>query len=108
MKRRAYRALPLKYDIMRLPPEVQQLRRLAEKFIHAYNASRRLRGHVIKHGMKPPHRPKRKLKMHGLGHCPDPLCVMSFSNTIRDVDRKSARLCPRCKFRLALLTGGRR
>jgi hypothetical protein len=46
--------------------------------------------------------------LHGLGHCPDPLCVMSFSNTIRDVDRKNARLCPRCKSRLALLLGGRR
>ena len=33
----------------------------------------------------------------GLGHCPDPGCVMSFSNSILDVDRKGEELCGRCR-----------
>ena len=37
---------------------------------------------------------------YGLGHCSDPRCVMSFSNSLLDVDRKSADLCPRCRRRL--------
>ena len=32
----------------------------------------------------------------GLSHCPDPLCVMHFSNTIHDTDIKQARFCPHC------------
>ncbi len=33
----------------------------------------------------------------GLRHCPDPLCVMHFSEQISDTDRKSARFCADCK-----------
>lgn len=33
----------------------------------------------------------------GLGHCSNPKCVMSFSNSILDVDRKSAAFCENCK-----------
>ncbi|NPA80149.1 MAG: archaemetzincin family Zn-dependent metalloprotease [Thermotogae bacterium] len=33
----------------------------------------------------------------GLGHCTNPRCVMSFSNSILDVDRKSRRFCPSCR-----------
>jgi len=33
----------------------------------------------------------------GLGHCDDPHCVMFFSNSIADSDRKGCRLCPRCR-----------
>lgn len=33
----------------------------------------------------------------GLGHCPDPRCVMHFSNTLADSDRKAAELCARCR-----------
>ncbi len=33
----------------------------------------------------------------GLGHCPEPSCVMSFSNSISDVDRKSRHFCPDCR-----------
>jgi archaemetzincin len=36
----------------------------------------------------------------GLGHCADPRCVMSFSNSISDVDAKSAAFCPDCKKKL--------
>jgi len=36
----------------------------------------------------------------GLGHCPDPACVMHFSNSILDTDLKGPNLCPRCKFKL--------
>ncbi|MCS7286003.1 MAG: archaemetzincin family Zn-dependent metalloprotease [Anaerolineae bacterium] len=32
----------------------------------------------------------------GLTHCPDPLCVMHFSNSLRDTDVKKAEFCPRC------------
>ena len=30
----------------------------------------------------------------GLEHCPDPHCVMHFSNTLADTDRKGYRFCP--------------
>ncbi|HWE16315.1 MAG TPA: hypothetical protein VG758_03925 [Hyphomicrobiaceae bacterium] len=30
----------------------------------------------------------------GLGHCPDPGCVMWFSNTLEETDRKKGRLLP--------------
>ncbi len=33
----------------------------------------------------------------GLGHCPEPSCVMSFSNSVADVDRKSRHFCPDCR-----------
>lgn len=36
----------------------------------------------------------------GLGHCPDPGCVMSFSNSIFDVDKKSSALCSTCRAKL--------
>lgn len=32
----------------------------------------------------------------GLSHCPDPTCVMHFSNTLRDTDIKGVDFCPRC------------
>ncbi len=33
----------------------------------------------------------------GLEHCPDPLCVMHFSNTLADTDRKGYDFCARCR-----------
>jgi len=39
----------------------------------------------------------------GLEHCPDPRCVMYFSNTLGDTDRKDYRFCPRCRRTIALL-----
>jgi len=42
----------------------------------------------------------------GLGHCPDPGCVMWFSNTLGETDRKGAAYCHRCeKLRLARGSG---
>jgi len=32
----------------------------------------------------------------GLGHCQNPLCIMFFSNSIRDTDRKRAEFCEKC------------
>jgi archaemetzincin len=32
----------------------------------------------------------------GLEHCPDPECVMHFSNSLMDTDRKKASFCSRC------------
>ena len=48
-----------------------------------------------------------KERVHELGytyslrHCPDPHCVMYFSNSLPDTDHKSHRFCPRCAGRLA-------
>jgi len=36
----------------------------------------------------------------GLAHCPDPNCVMHFSNSLRDTDQKSAYFCTRCLSKL--------
>lgn len=33
----------------------------------------------------------------GLGHCPDPACVMSFSNSLSDTDRKGPGFCDHCQ-----------
>jgi archaemetzincin len=33
----------------------------------------------------------------GLGHCPNPACVMFFSNSLADTDRKGPGFCPRCR-----------
>ncbi|MFQ6070529.1 MAG: archaemetzincin family Zn-dependent metalloprotease [Candidatus Aminicenantales bacterium] len=33
----------------------------------------------------------------GLSHCPDPKCVMHFSNSLLDTDRKEASFCDRCR-----------
>ena len=32
----------------------------------------------------------------GLGHCANPLCVMHFSNSLAETDRKTSRLCQTC------------
>lgn len=32
----------------------------------------------------------------GLRHCPNPRCVMFFSSSLEDTDRKSADFCPEC------------
>ncbi len=34
--------------------------------------------------------------VYGLSHCPDADCVMHFSNTLGDTDRKNVSLCSRC------------
>jgi len=36
----------------------------------------------------------------GLEHCPNPLCVMSFSNSILEVDYKKPAYCTRCAAKL--------
>jgi archaemetzincin len=38
----------------------------------------------------------------GLGHCTDPGCVMWFSNTLGETDRKGTAYCPRCEETLRL------
>ncbi len=37
---------------------------------------------------------------YGLKHCPDPTCVMHFSNSLHDTDFKGWNFCPGCKVRL--------
>lgn len=36
----------------------------------------------------------------GLSHCSDPACVMFFSNSLADTDRKGPGFCPRCREKL--------
>ncbi|MCL4459160.1 MAG: archaemetzincin family Zn-dependent metalloprotease [Chloroflexi bacterium] len=38
--------------------------------------------------------------IYGLGHCTEAKCVMYFSNSLRDTDRKGRSFCPRCQERL--------
>jgi len=42
-----------------------------------------------------------KEAVHELGHCRDTRCVVSFSNSLRDVDRKSRDFCSSCRWKLA-------
>lgn len=42
----------------------------------------------------------------GLAHCPHPKCVMHFSNTVADTDRKGADYCSACRAKLAALKVG--
>jgi len=44
----------------------------------------------------------------GLGHCQDPFCVMHFSNSIFDTDRKRSFFCGRCYGKVgSVLTDGK-
>lgn len=38
---------------------------------------------------------------YGLGHCNNSQCVMFFSNTLADTDRKGYEFCPACKRNLS-------
>ncbi len=37
---------------------------------------------------------------YGLGHCPDPSCIMHFSNRLEDTDRKGPGFCKKCQATL--------
>jgi archaemetzincin len=37
---------------------------------------------------------------YGLGHCGNARCVMFFSNSLMDTDRKGSEFCPTCKDKL--------
>jgi len=43
----------------------------------------------------------------GLGHCKNPLCVMFFSNSILDTDRKKSKFCEKCSVLVAGFVGKR-
>ncbi|HDL60405.1 MAG TPA: archemetzincin, partial [candidate division WOR-3 bacterium] len=36
----------------------------------------------------------------GLSHCPDPSCVMHFSNSLMDTDYKKDELCDICNEKM--------
>jgi len=38
----------------------------------------------------------------GLGHCTDPLCIMHFSNSLKDTDKKESRICIECRNKCGL------
>ena len=40
---------------------------------------------------------------YGLGHCPDTKCIMYFSNSLKDTDRKGPGFCSICKHELNIL-----
>ena len=40
--------------------------------------------------------------MMGLGHCNKRPCVMSFSNTVGEVDQKTKYLCDMCKVQIGV------
>jgi len=67
-------------SVFRLKPQFYRLDRDDELFIQriAKEAMHEL-GHTM-----------------GYGHCSNPDCIMFFSNSITDTDRKSARFCERC------------
>jgi len=37
---------------------------------------------------------------YGLGHCENPKCVMFFSNSLIDTDKKGFEFCSKCKYNL--------
>ena len=37
---------------------------------------------------------------YGLGHCPNPTCIMHFSNTLSDTDFKSWKFCDVCQVKI--------
>jgi len=41
---------------------------------------------------------------YGLGHCGNPRCVMFFSNSLSDTDRKGSEFCRDCKSKLPNFT----
>ena len=43
---------------------------------------------------------------YGLRHCPDPRCVMHFSNSLHDTDVKGSAFCARCRPQLEELARG--
>jgi len=44
----------------------------------------------------------------GLGHCSNPFCVMYFSNSIFDTDRKQSLFCGKCYLRVEMAVNGLR
>lgn len=40
----------------------------------------------------------------GIPHCPNPECVMRYSNTLSHTDRKSSELCSLCKRKLSIVS----
>lgn len=40
---------------------------------------------------------------YGLGHCLDPKCIMYFSNSLRDTDRKGPGFCNICRHEIKIL-----
>ncbi len=44
----------------------------------------------------------------GLGHCSDSGCIMHFSNSLSDTDRKEPRFCTACRNKCGVLSATRR
>lgn len=38
--------------------------------------------------------------LKGLGHCPDPRCIMHFSNSLEETDMKQSKFCSNCRNKL--------
>jgi archaemetzincin len=64
--------------------------------LHLGAEEKRFRGRALKEAMH------ELGHTFGLGHCAHPACVMWFSNTLEETDRKGAAYCPRCAETLRL------
>jgi len=78
---------------------VMSLARLRDEFYAAPPAPERFKTRMLKEAL---HELGHTL---GLGHCAGANCVMRFSNSLADTDRKQAGFCQRCAARLAAGTG---
>ena len=67
--------------------------------LHLDSDQKRFRSRVLKEAMH------ELGHTFGLGHCADPGCVMWFSNTLGETDRKGAAYCRRCEETLRLARG---
>jgi archaemetzincin len=45
---------------------------------------------------------------YGLRHCPNPSCVMFFSNSLMDTDKKGPQMCSSCRRQYSQLKGNTR
>jgi archaemetzincin len=70
---------------------VISLARLREEFYDRRASRRRLEERAAKEALH------ELGHLFGLGHCSNPGCVMFFSNSLADTDRKSADFCANCR-----------
>jgi len=75
---------------------VISLARLKQEFYGLHSDTRLLQERAIKEAIH------ELGHVYGLDHCPDHKCIMYFSNSIRDTDRKGPGFCAVCKSTLGI------
>ena len=73
---------------------VVSLTRLREEFYHRPASQSRFLSRAVREAVH------ELGHTYALTHCPDPHCVMFFSNRLADTDRKSSDFCARCRAKL--------